>query len=137
MHTHTYMRSHTQVQDCTDLEWYKGRVVESAPGQMKLHYVGWSSIWDEYVQCVAVCCSVLQCVAAPGQIKLHFVGWSSIWDEYVLIRSFFFSLSLALVYYLSLSLCCTTHILAIIFPHTHTHILCLSLRCKEQRDRHL
>jgi len=65
------------------------------------------------------------------------VGWSSIWDEYVLIRSFFFSLSLALVYYLSLSLCCTTHILAIIFPHTHTHILCLSLRCKEQRDRHL
>ena len=38
------------VQDCTDLEWYKGRVIEAVPGQIKLHFVGWSSIWDEWIE---------------------------------------------------------------------------------------
>ena len=38
------------VQDCTNLEWYKGRVVETAPGQIKVHYVGWSTNWDEWIE---------------------------------------------------------------------------------------
>lgn len=38
------------VQDCTDLEWYKGRVIEAVPGQLRVHFVGWSSVWDEWIE---------------------------------------------------------------------------------------
>lgn len=38
------------VQDCTDLEWYKGRVIESVLGQIKVHFVGWSTVWDEWIE---------------------------------------------------------------------------------------
>ena len=42
--------SRVLVQDCTDLEWYKGRVIETVTGQIKVHFVGWSSIWDEWIE---------------------------------------------------------------------------------------
>ena len=38
------------VQDCADLEWYKGRVIEAVPGQLKVHFVGWGSVWDEWIE---------------------------------------------------------------------------------------
>ena len=37
------------VQDCTDLEWYKARVTRMVSGQIRVHFVRWSSVWDEWI----------------------------------------------------------------------------------------
>lgn len=89
--------------------WWSAVPIETRSGLTKVHYAGWGSEWDEWVEASRIrnappalrSARVGQVVeiewqgsywpgevieARKGQFKVHYAGWGSEWDEWVTLN---------------------------------------------------
>jgi len=79
--------------------WFPSTILETKEGKFKVHYDGWDSKWDEWVEKGRIQVwkvgekinvewkgkwypsTILE--AKDGQFKVHYDGWEDTWDEWV------------------------------------------------------
>jgi hypothetical protein len=83
-------------------KWWKATVIGKRRGFTKIHYVGWSDSYDEWVQDhrvrkpkVVLDNSTIEILwggkwwkgtvigKKNGLVKVHYTGWSAVWDQWV------------------------------------------------------
>lgn len=84
-------------------QWWKANVIGKRAGFTKIHYVGWSDDYDEWVEDARVRTAAQPAAKHPrvdilwggrwwpgeildrrsGLVKVHYIGWGSQWDQWV------------------------------------------------------
>jgi len=84
-------------------QWWKANVIGKRAGFTKIHYVGWSDDYDEWVEDARVRTAPPPAAKHPrvdilwggrwwpgeildrrsGLVKVHYTGWGSQWDQWV------------------------------------------------------
>jgi len=95
-----------QVEVLWGSKWWKATIIAKRAGFTKIHYVGWSASYDEWVQDQRVRAPGTSPRVTPrtstveilwggrwwkgtvlakksGLIKIHYTGWSNVWDQWV------------------------------------------------------
>lgn len=95
-----------QVEVLWGSKWWKAAIIGKRAGFTKIHYVGWSASYDEWVEDqrvrvpgtgprVTPRTSTIEILwggrwwkgtvlaKKSGLIKIHYAGWSNVWDQWV------------------------------------------------------